>query len=202
MTGQKTMRPPLKTNNPIQQQNLGDLVEEYQPGLKAYVSRHTGNSDDADDILQDVFYQLVKTVQEAVNPIEHVSAWLYTAARNRIINLGRKKKEEKMPVSRNTDQEDVILTEFSEILFGEEDSMTPEMEYLRSLVWVELENALSELPPEQREIFELTEIEGLPVKEISYTTGVSINTLLSRKHYAVLHIRKRLADLYQDIITR
>jgi RNA polymerase sigma factor (sigma-70 family) len=74
------------------------------------------------------------------------------------------------------------------------------MEYLRSLVWTELERALSELPAEQREIFELTELDGLPVKEISQTTGVPVNTLLSRKHYAVVHLRKRMADLYHEII--
>ena len=74
------------------------------------------------------------------------------------------------------------------------------MEYLRSLVWDELEDALSELPAEQREIFELTELNGIPVKEISSTTGVAVNTLLSRKHYAILHLRKRMEDLYRDII--
>jgi len=93
------------------------------------------------------------------------------------------------------------LNDFSEILFsGEETVPSPETEYLRSLVWIELENALSELPPEQREIFELTELDDIPVKDIAKATGVGVNTLLSRKHYAVLHLRKRLADLYTDII--
>jgi len=91
------------------------------------------------------------------------------------------------------------LDDISEFLFSET-SPSPETEYLRSLFWAELENVLAELPPEQREIFKLTELEGLPVKEIAETTGVPVNTLLSRKHYAVKHLRKRLTRLYQDII--
>jgi RNA polymerase sigma factor (sigma-70 family) len=134
-----------------------------------------------------------------MNPIEHVSAWLYRVAHNTIINAGIKKKEVEMPVF-NDDEESEIERDFTEILFANETSApSPETEYLRSLVWVELEAALSELPPEQREIYELTEVEGIPVKEIAETTGVSVNTLLSRKHYAVLHLRKRLAGLYDDI---
>jgi len=86
------------------------------------------------------------------------------------------------------------------MLFNNETSPSPEMEYLRSLVWIELENALSELPVEQREVFELTELDGIPVKEIALATGISVNTLLSRKHYAVLHLRKRLSDLRDEII--
>ena len=92
------------------------------------------------------------------------------------------------------------MKDFSELLFGNETAPSPETEYLRSLCWTELENALAELPPEQREIYELTEFDGIPVKEISKTTGIAVNTLLSRKHYAVLHLRKRLAGLYEDIV--
>jgi len=93
------------------------------------------------------------------------------------------------------------LSDFSEILFSNGETVpSPETEYLRSLVWVELENALSELPPEQRQIFELTELDDIPVKDIAEATGVGVNTLLSRKHYAVLFLRKRLAGLYADII--
>jgi RNA polymerase sigma factor (sigma-70 family) len=192
---------PLKVNNKqFSQQEVGQLVEEYQPRLKAFVRKHVDNIEDADDILQDVFYQLVKTVEDALNPIEHVSGWLYRVAKNTIINKGKKKKEEKLPTFKDKDSDSDILKDFSDILFSKETSPSPEMEYLRSLVWTELERALSELPAEQREIFELTELDGLPVKEISQSTGVPVNTLLSRKHYAVVHLRKRMAYLYHEII--
>ncbi|MBB4036963.1 RNA polymerase sigma factor (sigma-70 family) [Dysgonomonas hofstadii] len=178
--------------------NLDDLVKEYQPQLKSFIRRRVSNKEDAEDILQDVFYQLIKAADNAANPIEQVAAWLYRVARNTIINKARKRTEEEFPVS-GYDDEGNILKDFSEILFNG-DSPTPETEYLRSLVWQELESALAELPAEQKEIFELTEIEGLPVKEISEATGISVNTLLSRKHYAAKFLRKRLEGLYKDII--
>jgi len=187
-------------SKPTKQQDVGKLIVEHRPKLKAFIRKRVSNSDDADDILQDVFYQLVKTVENSMNPIEQVSAWLYRVARNLIINKGIKKREEELPVYRNDESDDEIFNDISEVLFGSEISASPETEYLHSLVWTELENALAELPPEQREIFELTELEGIPVKEISETTGIPVNTLLSRKHYAVKHLRKRLAGLYNDII--
>lgn len=178
--------------------NVESLIKEYQPQLKSFIRKRVSNKEDAEDILQDVFYQLVKTVESAVNPIEQVAAWLYRVARNTIINKGKKKQEDELPAS-GYDEDESILTDFSEILFND-DNPTPETEYLRSLVWHELEAALSELPPEQREVFELTEIDGLPVKEVAEATGVPVNTLLSRKHYAVKFLRKRLEKLYKDII--
>ena len=181
-------------------ENLEKLIVEYQPQLKSFIRKQVNNKEDAEDILQDVFYQFIKTVQAALNPIEQVSAWLYQVTRNTIINQGTKKREEKMPVYQNDENDDDILKDFSELLFNNESSPSPEMEYLRSLVWTELENALSELPPEQRDIYELTELDGIPVKEISKTTGITVNTLLSRKHYAVKHLRKRLEGLYYDIV--
>ncbi len=188
-------------NKPTGQQNVEQVFTEYRPKLKAFIRKRVSNNEDADDILQDVFYQLAKTVENtAANPIEQVSAWLYRVARNLIINKGIKKREEELPVYCNDDGDDDVLKDFSELLFDKDASPSPETEYLRSLVWTELNNALAELPAEQREIFELTELDGIPVKDISETTGVAVNTLLSRKHYAVLHLRKRLAGLYKEII--
>ena len=187
-------------NESVKRQDVGQLIAEHRPKLKSFIRKRVRSSEDAEDILQDVFYQFLKTVENSMHPIEQVSAWLYRVARNLIINSSIKKHETEMPVFRNGETDDEFLSEFSEILFNNETSPSPETEYLRSLVWVELENALSELPPEQTEVFELNELEGIPVKEISETTGVSVNTLLSRKHYAVKFLRKRLAGLYDDLI--
>jgi len=179
-------------------EDVGKLIEEHQPRLKSFIRKRVSTNEEAEDILQDVFYQLVKSVEDTLNPIEQVTAWLYRVARNTIINRGRKKQEEQLPASQY-DDEGHILKDFSEILFDDE-AVTPETEYLRSLVWQELDAALSELPPEQREAFELTELDDLPVKDVAGTLGIPVNTLLSRKHYAVKHLRKRLESLYQEII--
>lgn len=185
----------LETNN---KPDIEQLISENESKLKAFINKRVSNKDDADDILQDVFYQLIKTVDDTLNPIEQVTAWLYRVARNTIINKGKKKTEDEMP-SYKSEEGDNILVDFAEVLFGEE-SPSPETEYIRSLVWIELEAALSELPPEQREAFELTEIEGLPAKDVAETIGVSVNTLLSRKHYAIKHLRIRLKELYNDLL--
>ncbi|GHT75760.1 RNA polymerase subunit sigma-24 [Bacteroidia bacterium] len=183
-----------------QQQDLEKLIAEYQPQIRSFIRKRIANKEDAEDILQDVFYQLVKTVNTALNPIEEVAAWLYRVTRNTIINHGIKKREEELPVYQSKESDEEIVKDFSEVLFNNETSASPETEYLRSLVWTALETALAELPPEQREIYELTEFDGIPVKEIAQTTGVTVNTLLSRKHYAVLHLRKRMKDLYYELI--
>lgn len=182
----------------IDKENIDELVKEYQPQLKSFIRKRVSNKEDAEDILQDVFYQLINTVTNSTNPIEQAAAWLYRVTRNTIINKAKKKHEEEFPVA-DYDEDGSILKDFSEILFND-DNPTPETEYLRSLVWQELELALAELPIEQREIFELTEIEGLPVKEIAEATGIPANTLLSRKHYAVKFLRIRLENLYKEII--
>ncbi|MDR1810045.1 MAG: RNA polymerase sigma factor [Prevotella sp.] len=179
-------------------ESLGQRLADEQPKLRSFIRKRVANRDDAEDILQDVLFQCLKTVDTAMNPIENLSAWLFRVARNMIINWGVRKKEDELPVYRNSDNE--MMSEISDVLFTDENTApSPETEYLRSLVWVELENALAELPPEQRSIFELTEFDAVPVKEISETTGVPVATLLSRKHYAILHLRKRLAYLYADL---
>ncbi|MDR2963408.1 MAG: sigma-70 family RNA polymerase sigma factor [Bacteroidales bacterium] len=176
------------------------VISKYQPQLTSFIRRRVRSNEDAEDILQDVWYQFLKTLETSLNPIEHVSAWLYKVARNVIINKGTKKREEEMPVYAGEDTEGDTWGDFAEILFAAETSPSPETEYLRSLFWEELETALAELPAEQRHIFELTELEGRAVKDVAETTGVSVNTLLSRKHYAVKHLRKRLERLYEEIL--
>jgi len=137
-----------QTTNNVDRPNLGNLIEEHQPRLKSYIRKRVSNKEDADDILQDVFYQLVKSFDETVSPIYEVSAWLYRVAHNTIVNKYKKKKEASLP---DSETDETFLEDLSEILIGSEDTApSPEMEYLRSLVWVELEQALGELPAEQR----------------------------------------------------
>jgi RNA polymerase sigma factor (sigma-70 family) len=197
----RTKPPKSPTKVPkVHTDNLEKLIVEYQPRLKAFIRKRVNSREDTEDILQDVFYQLTKTVNAAVNPIEEIAAWLFRVARNTIINRRVKKREKALPAWQSDDNDDEILADFSEVLFSHEASPSPEMDYLRSLVWEGLENALAELPPEQRKVYELTELDGIPVKEIAQATGVSVNTLLSRKHYAVLHLRKRMRQLYEELV--
>lgn len=187
-------------NRQKDQKPVEELITEYQPQLKSFIRKRVSNKEDAEDILQDVFYQFVKTVDNTLNPIEQVAAWLYRVTRNTIINKGRKKREDELPTP-NYDDDDNLMNDLSEILFSKDNTTsTPETEYMRSLIWQEFEVALSELPPEQKEVFELTELEDLPVKDIAESTGIPVNTLLSRKHYAVKYLRKRLESLYNDVL--
>jgi RNA polymerase sigma factor (sigma-70 family) len=184
----------------VPETNAADAFSTYGKKLTSFIRKRVSSAEDAEDILSEVFYQLSR-MDSLAKPVEQVSAWLYHVARNNIINWYAKKKNEPVPISVfEDDDEDDILADFADVLFS--DDSTPETEYLRSLILAEIETALAELPPEQREIFEQTEFLGLPVKEISKTTGTPVNTLLSRKHYAVLRLRKRLKHLYSDIVEK
>lgn len=202
------MTKPRKKNNPKKRMiksksrhKAEQIIEEHQSRLRKYINDRIDNQDDTEDILQDVFYQLLKNMEDSVSPIRDFGSWLYRVAHNLIINKGKKKKEEELPIFQMNDDEENMVWDLSEIFYENmEKPDTPEMEYLKTLVWSELDVALSELPPEQREVFELTELEGIPIKEISSFTGIPVNTLLSRKHYAILFLRKRFVSLYHDII--
>ena len=179
-----------------QKHQISEIVKDYGSRLKGFIRKRVNSVEDAEDILQDVFYQLAEADQ-LMKPIEQISAWLYTVARNRITDLYRKKKPE--PISEYfSDSEDDVFIDIKELLF--DSGSTPETEYLKSLVWVELEKALDELPSEQRMVFELNELQDMSIKEIAQQTGETENTLISRKRYAVLHLRDRLKIVYDELI--
>jgi len=174
-----------------------ETFRQYSKRLLKFIHGKVDLLEDAEDILQDVFYQFSR-IDNLVNPIENAAAWLYRAARNRIIDQYKKKKEVPLPVMYDDEEDDYITDEISDILFDEETG--PEYGYLRALILREIEAALADLPEEQREVFELSEFYAMPVKEIAKKTGVPENTVLSRKHYAVKHLRKRLRELYCDVM--
>lgn len=180
----------------LQEKAVIDIYHKYQSPLRGFIAKRVPSREDTEDILQNVFYQLSR-IDLVDNPITHISAWLYSVARNQIIDHGRKHKEEEMPYVMNDDDEVLFIKEITDVLI-EADS--PESTFIKTLMWEELESALDELPQEQRDVFELTELEGFSFKELSEITGITVNTLLSRKRYAVLHLRKRLYDLYDALL--
>lgn len=178
-------------------QSVADIFNRYRGQLKSYISKRVSSKEDGEDILQNVFYQLAK-IDLIERPIEQLSSWLYSVANNQIIDRSRKHREVELPYITTEDNDELFLTEITSLLLDPDSS--PETEYLRSLVWTELEVALAELPAEQRSVFELTELEGFSFKEISEETNIPVNTLISRKRYAVLRLRNRLSDLYDELL--
>ena len=170
------------------------VFERYRRQLLAFISRRVGPGIDSEDVLQEVFLRFLQA--DAVHPVAQVAAWLFRVARNRIIDTGRKRRESALPVV--TDDDDTLLYEVTDFLIDEDQS--PEMELIRSMIWEEMTAVLDELPPEQREVFWLTEAEGFSFRELSEDMGIPMATLLSRKHYAVKHLRRRLADLYVALL--
>lgn len=166
-------------------------IQEYGKGLLSFIRGRVKNDEDAQDILQDIWYSLSLVVN--TSPVEQTSAWLYRVARNKIIDKYRKRSE----VSLNDIFEEEEDEDYSSILFS--DSKTPETEYLRNLFWKQLFIALDELPEEQKQVFVWQELEDMPFQIIAEQTGVNVQTLVSRKRYAVLHLRKRLRQLYDEL---
>lgn len=179
-----------------QRNNPAEVFENYRRQLRAFITRRVDSEAEGEDILQEVFMRFVQT--DTVNPVGQVAAWLFRTARNRIIDHSRKRREERMPQLRD-DGEGGLISEITALLADEGSS--PEMEYLRALVWEEVEKALNELPAAQRDVFELTEMEGFTFRELAEDTGIPVATLLSRKHYAVKYLRSRLADIYEAFLT-
>jgi RNA polymerase sigma factor (sigma-70 family) len=180
-----------------EKQHISDIINNYSKRLKGFIRKRVRNAEDAEDILQEVYYQLADA-DRLLKPIDQMAAWLFTVARNRITDLYRKKKTESMPEIFTETDDEGIFSELRDLMF--DNGSTPEDDYLRSLVWTELDKALEELPEEQRLVFELTELKGLSFKEISEQTGVTVNTLISRKRYAVLVLRERLQLIYNELI--
>jgi len=177
-----------------QDQRISEVVKREQSRLRNFIRRRVPDPRDAEDILQDVFYELVEA-NRLLMPIEHVTGWLFRVARNRITDLFRKKKPESFGDTGIAD-EDGDLLEIEDLLPSHDAG--PEELYLRNVLLDELELAVDELPEEQREVFVAHELEGRSFKEMAAETGVSVNTLLSRKRYAVLHLRERLQSVYDE----
>lgn len=183
------------TNREAKPRDLTSLIRSCRTRLQAFIRGRVATVEDAEDVYQEIVGQLVR-VDTLLRPVEQVGAWLFRAAKNEITDRQRKIKEVPFTALMNDDGPEE--EEFSEALFAK--SRTPEEESLSRLVWEELDAALADLPKNQRDIFLWTEIDGLSFKDIAKKTGENVNTLLSRKHKAVLYLRDRLRDLYEDMI--
>jgi RNA polymerase sigma factor (sigma-70 family) len=189
----------IAVSNAEQNRKLTEVIGREQVRLRNFIRRRVGDDAEAEDILQDVFYELVEAYR-LMKPVEQVGAWLYRVARNRIIDAFRKKRPEPLadPVRiEDGDNEPMSLLD----LLPSPDA-GPEAEYARGVLLDQLEAALDDLPEEQRDVFVAHEIEGRSFKEISAETGVSVNTLLSRKHHAVVHLRRQLQSIYDEVANR
>lgn len=180
--------------SPATDSHIIKTIKEYGRGLLSFIRRRVKSDADAEDILQDVWYQFSAVVN--AEPIEQTGAWLFRVARNKIIDSHRKKSEELLP---ETEEEEEDGRALRELLLVE--NSTPETEYLRTIFWKQFFAALEELPEEQRQVFLWHELEGLSFTEIAELTGEKTGTLISRKRYAVLHLRDRLRALRDEILT-
>ena len=177
-----------------QDQRISEVVERERSRLRNFIRRRVPDPGDAEDILQDVFYELVEA-NRLLMPIEHVTGWLFRVARNRITDLFRKRKPESFSDAAVAGEDDEVLR--LEDLLPSPDA-GPEALYARGVLLDELALAVDELPEEQRDVFVAHEFEGRSFKEMAAETGVSVNTLLSRKRYAVRHLRGRLQNIYDE----
>ncbi len=175
-------------------QRISEVVKREQSRLRNFIRRRVPDPRDAEDVLQDVFYKLVEA-NRLLMPIEHVTGWLFRVARNRITDLFRKKKPESFGDAA-VEGEDGEVLQIEDLLPSP--NAGPDALYVRNLLLDELELALDELPEEQRDVFVAHELEGRSFKQMAAETSVSVNTLLSRKRYAVLHLRERLQSIHDE----
>lgn len=182
-----------------QDQKIWKAISRDEPRLRNFIRRRVADQSDVEDILQEVFYELVEAYR-MMNPVEQVTAWLFRVARNRITDLFRRKNREGAranPSALSENGEELPLLERLP-----SPNAGPDAAYARNALIEELDDALDELPDEQREVFVAHELMGYSFKEISERTGIGVNTLLSRKHYAVLHLRERLRAIYDEFAKR
>ena len=175
---------PLESMTREQDRRIAEIVRRERSRLLNFIRRHVSDPLDAEDVLQDVLYRLVET-NRLLMPIDHITGWLFHVARNRITDLFRQSRTDRLG-----DLEDLLPSP----------DAGPEAAYAHGVLVDELELALDELPPEQRAVFVAHELEGRSFKEIAAETGVSVNTLLSRKHYAVRRLRRRLQGIYDELM--
>ena len=188
---EKALSIPLMTE---QDRRISEVIAEERPRLRNFIRKRVANDADVEDLLQEVFCELVEA-HRLLTPIDYVTGWLFRVARNRITDLFRKKKPENFTDAAMEDEEGELL-QLEDLLPSPDDG--PDALYVRSLLLDELELALGELPAEQREIFVAHELDGRSFKEVAAESGVNVNTLLSRKRYAVLYLRQRLQRIYDE----
>jgi RNA polymerase sigma factor (sigma-70 family) len=177
---------------------ISEIIAEERCRLRNFIRKRVPLEADVEDIVQEVFYELVRA-NRLLMPVEYVTGWLYSVARNRITDLFRKKKPENFTDAAVVDEEGELL-EFEELLLSPDDG--PEALFQRNLLLDEMESALAELPDEQRDVFVAHEFEGRSFKELSEETGVSVSTLLARKRYAVLRLRERLQHIHDEFMRK
>jgi RNA polymerase sigma factor (sigma-70 family) len=186
--------PSSVTSMTEQDRQISEVIAEERSRLRNFIRKRVPNEADVEDLLQEVFYELVEA-NRLLMPIEHVTGWLFRVARNRITDFFRKKRPEAFSDAAVEDESGDLLQ--IEDLLPSPDA-GPEALYVRNVLLEELEFALGELPDEQREVFVAHELEGRSFKELSAESGVNVNTLLSRKRYAVLHLRERLQSIHDE----
>lgn len=182
-----------------QDQRLSQAVNRDFARLRSFIRRRVPDPGDAEDILQDVFYELIAAYR-LMQPIEQVTAWLYRVARNRITDLFRRKTREARRVEPEALAEEGEAMSSVDLLPSRDGG--PDATYARAILLEELSEALDELPEEQRDVFVGHELLGYSFKELANRSGVSVNTLLSRKHYAVTHLRRRLQAIHKDVVKK
>lgn len=187
----------LRSGGPMSQQDqrISEAVRRDYSGLRAFIRKRVADQSDAEDILQDVFYELVEAYR-MMKPVEQVTAWLFRVARNRITDLFRRRTREARaaePAKFNAEGEELLLDELLP-----SPAAGPDAAYARGVLVEALDDALEELPAEQRDVFVAHELMGYSFKDLAEQSGVSVNTLLSRKRYAVLHLRERLQSVYDE----
>ncbi len=180
-------------------QQIEELFRRDRKKFLGFIRQRVRTPEDAEDILQDVFTNVLAAAAHVTKPIENIASWVFTAVRNRIIDSYRKKKAESFSDMQLPSQIEEGSEGFETTIV--DTSADPERDLMRQTIWEAIQEVLAELPPEQREVFIKNEFEGIPFRQIAEETGVNINTLLARKRYAVLHLRKRLGKLYEALVS-